>query len=145
MIKFVVSVILLLSSFTAFAASSLSEVAVANASRPADDKKADANRHPRELLDFSKAKADDTVVDLMPGRGYFTRLFASVVGPKGHVIAYVPKEFENAPFKPVDAAKKAAEGLKNVEVKVTPLLTAPAENVSRLSLWSGDRCTSFRC
>ena len=106
-----------------------SETAVANTSRPADDIKVDERRHPRELLDLSKVKAGDTVVDLLPGRGYFTRLFASVVGAKGHVIAYVPKEIENVKFKPVEAANKAVEGLKNAEVKVTPLTTAPAENV----------------
>jgi predicted methyltransferase len=108
---------------------SLSEIAVANKTRPADDIKADDHRHPRELLDFSKAKPGDVVMDVLPGRGYFTRLFASVVGPKGHVIAYVPKEIENASFKPVDAGKKAVEGLKNAEMKVTPLTVAPAENI----------------
>lgn len=103
--------------------------AIASSARPADDKKADERRHPSELLQFSLIKPGDTVVDLFPGRGYFTRLFSGVVGDKGHVIAYVPKEIEGAVFKPVEAANAAATGLKNVQVKVTILTVAPAENV----------------
>ena len=68
-----------------------SEKAVSSSSRTADDKKADENRHPKEMLDFSKIKSGDTVVDFFTGRGYFTRLFSSFVGPKAHVIDYVPK------------------------------------------------------
>jgi predicted methyltransferase len=30
------------------------------------------------------------VIDFLPGGGYFTRIFAGVVGPKGHVYAMVP-------------------------------------------------------
>ena len=122
---------LILCSFSsAFAAaSSAVDAAIANPSRPTDDKSADERRHPRDLLEFSQIKAGDTVVDVIPGKGYFTRLFINLVGPQGHVVAYVPKEIENAPFKPVEFAKKAVEGAKNAEVKVTPLLEAPAQNV----------------
>jgi predicted methyltransferase len=105
------------------------DLAISNSSRSADDKKADANRHPKELLDFSKVKPGERVVDMMPGKGYFTKLFASVVGEKGHVTAFVPKEFENAPFKPVEAAKDAIKDLKNASVSVTPILDAPDANV----------------
>jgi predicted methyltransferase len=106
-----------------------SAIAVEHVARPAEDIKADERRHPRELLVFSKVKSGDIVVDLFPGKGYFTRLFSDLVGPKGHVIAYVPKELENMKFKPVDAGKTAVAGLKNAELKVTPLMTPPAENV----------------
>jgi predicted methyltransferase len=34
------------------------------------------------------------VVDLVPGKGYFTRIFAKAVGPKGHVYAYFPTEID---------------------------------------------------
>ena len=129
--KSIFCILLLIASFSsAFAVvKSPIEAAIANPSRPADDRNADERRHPRELLQFSQIKAGDTVVDVLPGKGYFTRLFISLVGPQGHVIAYVPKEIENAPFKPVDYAKKAVEGAKNAEAKVTPLPEAPAENV----------------
>jgi predicted methyltransferase len=105
------------------------ETALNASSRTADDKKAESDRHPKELLQFSKVKTGERVVDMMPGKGYFTKLFASMVGDKGHVTAFVPKEFENAPFKPVDAAKEAIKGLKNASVAVTPILDAPDANV----------------
>lgn len=129
--KVILASLLIVSSFSFAQAAKQTpiDIAIANPSRPADDKKADELRYPKELLQLSKVKEGDVVVDLFPGKGYFTRLFAGVVGPKGRVIAYVPKEVEAAPFKPVESAKTAVEGLKNAELKVTPLLTAPVENV----------------
>lgn len=112
-----------------FAAPSASELAVSNKSRPADDIKADDHRHPVELLDFSKVKMGDKVMDVLPGRGYFTRLFAGIVGPKGKVIAYVPKELEGASFKPVEAANEAVKGMKNSSVLVSPFVKIPAEKL----------------
>jgi predicted methyltransferase len=121
-----VSLSLILAS-PVFAAPSAIEKAVSEKSRPADDVKADERRHPKELLEFSKVKAGDKVVDFFPGRGYFTRLFASVVGPKGKVIAFVPKEVEGAPFKPVEAAKEAVKGMTNAEVLIAPMAKIPVE------------------
>lgn len=103
--------------------------AINNSNRSVEDKKADEVRHPQELLEFSKAKPGDTVVDFFPGKGYFTKLFSNLVGVNGHVIAHVPKEVENAPFKPVDFANAASKGLSNVEVKVVPMTQALATNV----------------
>ena len=105
------------------------ERAMTNSVRTADDKKADEFRHPKELLEFSKVKSGDTVVDFLPGKGYFTKLFSTIVGPDGKVIAHVAKEIENAPFKPVDSAMTGARGLSNVEVKVLPLTEMVATNV----------------
>ncbi len=62
--------------------------AVADSGRPAADTARDANRKPAELLAFAGVKPGMTVVDLLPGGGYFTRLFARTVGPKGFVYAY---------------------------------------------------------
>ena len=64
--------------------------AVADASRPADDIAKDANRKPAESLAFAGVKPGDKVADYAAGGGYFTRLFADVVGPGGHVYAMVP-------------------------------------------------------
>src|SRR5438309_1059186 len=125
---FLLSFLLILAS-PLFAATPAIEKAVSNKSRPVDDIKADDHRHPKELLEFSKVKEGDKVIDALPGRGYFTRLFSSIVGPKGKVVAFVPKEFEAAPFKPVDAAKQAVNGLRNAEVLVVPILKIPVEKV----------------
>lgn len=53
----------------------------------------DAKRHTAELMAFSGVKPGDKVVDLIPGSGLFTRVFAKVVGPKGHVYALWPNEY----------------------------------------------------
>ncbi|HET6971827.1 MAG TPA: methyltransferase, partial [Phenylobacterium sp.] len=61
--------------------------AVADKNRPSADTELDAARKPAEMLEFAGVKPGDTVVDLIPGGGYFTRLFAKAVGPKGTVYA----------------------------------------------------------
>lgn len=70
--------------------------AVADASRPAADKARDAERKPAEMLAFAEVKPGAKVADLMPGGGYFTKLFSAAVGPTGAVYAFQPAEF--APF-----------------------------------------------
>jgi predicted methyltransferase len=64
--------------------------AVADASRPATDSQRDSDRKPAETLAFAGVKPGDKVADYAAGAGYFTRLFADVVGPQGHVYAAVP-------------------------------------------------------
>ena len=64
--------------------------AIKDPSRPATDMVRDANRKPAETLAFAGVKPDDKIADYAAGAGYFTRLFAVVVGPKGHVYASVP-------------------------------------------------------
>ncbi len=64
--------------------------AVGDPSRPADDTRRDADRKPAETLAVAGVKPGATVVDLLPGGGYFTRIMAGAVGPRGHVYADVP-------------------------------------------------------
>jgi predicted methyltransferase len=66
--------------------------AVADPTRPATDIERDANRKPVETLIASGVKPGDVVADYAAGQGYFTRLFADVVGPQGHVYAVIPSE-----------------------------------------------------
>lgn len=61
--------------------------AVADKARPEADSKRDVDRKPAEMLDFAGVKQGQTVVDLIPGGGYFTRIFSKAVGPKGTVYA----------------------------------------------------------
>ncbi len=61
--------------------------AVADKSRPADDKRLDINRKPGEVLAFAQVKPDEVVAEYLPGGGYYTRLLSDVVGPKGKVYA----------------------------------------------------------
>ncbi|HEY4244446.1 MAG TPA: SAM-dependent methyltransferase [Kofleriaceae bacterium] len=66
--------------------------ALANPARGKDGD-ADARRHAAALAAFANVKPGDTVVDLIPGSGYFTRIFSLLVGPKGHVYAVWPTEY----------------------------------------------------
>ncbi|HJV40519.1 class I SAM-dependent methyltransferase [Caulobacter sp.] len=66
--------------------------ALSDPSRPAADMVRDNDRHPGEVLAFAGVKPGAKVADLIPGGGYFTRIFAKAVGPKGRVYAYVPDE-----------------------------------------------------
>src|SRR5580658_5911451 len=79
--------------------------AVADPSRPATDTVRDPNRKPAETLAFAGVKAADKVADYAAGSGYFTRLFAAVAGPSGHVYASVP----SALFKYPNIVKGIAE------------------------------------
>src|ERR1700730_365136 len=64
--------------------------ALADPARPATDTVRDATRKPAETLAFAGVKRDDKIADYAAGAGYFTRLFAGVAGPRGHVYASVP-------------------------------------------------------
>lgn len=73
--------------------------ALADARRPQEDKDRDVNRHPAETLAFARIEPGDKVADLLPGGGYFTRLFAVAVGDEGRVYPVirpdgVAKDFE---------------------------------------------------
>jgi predicted methyltransferase len=79
--------------------------AVTDRSRPATDTIRDENRKPRETLEFAGVKPGDRIADYAAGAGYFTRLFADIVGPGGHVYASVP----NALFKYPNIVKGIAD------------------------------------
>ncbi|HTK78966.1 MAG TPA: hypothetical protein VL286_00865 [Rhizomicrobium sp.] len=69
--------------------------AIADKNRPPEDASRDAARKPADMLVFAGIKPGDKVVDLIPGKGYFTRIFAKAVGSKGHVYAYFPSEIDS--------------------------------------------------
>ena len=72
------------------AAAATIAAAVANPARPAADTARDAARKPGEVLAFSRVKPGDKVLELIPGGGYFSRLFSGAVGPTGKVYAAAP-------------------------------------------------------
>jgi predicted methyltransferase len=100
--------------------------AVADSGRPDADKERDANRKPAETLAFLGVKPGESVAELIPGGGYFTRLLSVAVGAKGHVYALAPERPANAPAdRPEPAAKAKAIAADphyaNVTVLVPPL------------------------
>jgi predicted methyltransferase len=77
--------------------------AVADSARPAEDTQRDAERKPAETLAFADVKPGETVLELAPGKGYYTRLLSAVVGPKGKVYAVTSQPKPDAPQPPVVA------------------------------------------
>ena len=114
--------------------------AVADSSRPATDTARDANRKPALTLAFIGVKPGDRIADYASGSGYFTRLFASMVGPKGHVYASVPAElftFPNIVKGIAETEAWAAKGRANVTVTFASALPA-ATYPERLDIfWIG--------
>jgi predicted methyltransferase len=68
--------------------------AIANKNRSPENVARDAERKPAAMLQFAGIKPGDVVVDLIPGKGYFTQLFAGAVGPTGWVYSFEPTEFD---------------------------------------------------
>jgi predicted methyltransferase len=78
--------------------------AVADPARPDADRKVDADRKTDESVAFAGLKPGQKVADLIPGSGYFTRIFSAVVGPTGHVFAVAPAPRPDAPAGAPDRA-----------------------------------------
>jgi predicted methyltransferase len=94
--------------------------AVADKGRDAD-READTRRHPGEVIAFAGVKPGDKVVDLIPGSGYFTKIFSKLVGPGGHVYMIWPDEYaKEAQPDPVKNAELAKTGYPNTSVIQQP-------------------------
>jgi predicted methyltransferase len=104
--------------------------AVAEPTRPDRDRQRDADRKPEAVIAFAGINPGDKVGELMPGGGYFTRIFCRVVGPAGHVyaIAVTPVVKRERPPSP-DADKVVANPCTNV--------TADSKEAADFSLPSG--------
>jgi predicted methyltransferase len=92
--------------------------AVADAARPAADRERDTNRKPAEVVAFAGVKPGMTVAELGPGGGYFTRILAKSVGPKGKVYALLTPGIAARPGV-LDAMNKLAAEYPNVQVMTT--------------------------
>ncbi len=95
--------------------------AVADPSRPGDERTTDANRLPAETLAFAGVKPGMVVGEFYPGGGYFTRMLSDVVGPSGHVYG-----IENVVWKSSFKADQAllADGkMSNVTMTARPFGT----------------------
>ena len=69
------------------------DAALADPARQKHRDGADERRKPRELVSLSGIKPGDKVLDLIPGDGYWTRIFSKVVGPEGKVYAVWPEAY----------------------------------------------------
>jgi predicted methyltransferase len=69
--------------------------AMSDRSRPGRDVSRDARDNTAKVLSFVGVVSKQIVVDFLPFRGYYTRLFASIVGEEGHVFAAIPDVLTN--------------------------------------------------
>lgn len=100
--------------------------AIADKSRPEADVKRDADRKPAEMLEFAGVKPGMTVVDFIPGGGYFTRIFSKAVGPKGVVYAvYPPPRPSTDPAKPTPTPAAETIAADPAYANVKAVKTAP--------------------
>jgi len=100
--------------------------ALADPARAAQ-READARRHPAELVALADLKPGQRILDLIPGDGYWTRIFSRMVGPKGRVYAVWPKAYADEAAGNVAQLRDIAKAYGNVTVQVQPgaTLTAP--------------------
>jgi len=96
--------------------------AVADPARQAD-KSDDARRKVAQVMAFTEVKPGQKVLELIPGSGYFTRVFSGVVGTQGHVYAVVPNEYAKVDDEGVATIKALAANPHYANVSV---LTQPA-------------------
>jgi predicted methyltransferase len=122
--------------------------AVADPSRPDADKARDADRKPAEMLAFAGVKPGMKIGEIWPGGGYYTRIFAKTVGPKGVVYALVPSRAPNAPANAPDPAAgmtalAASPGYANLHVLALGPTGGPAGIEPVDLMWTSDNYHDF--
>jgi predicted methyltransferase len=71
--------------------------AVADPARPTSDTENDSSRRPADTLAFAGVKPGDQVIELAPGKGYYTRLLSALVGANGKVYTVSSQPKPGAP------------------------------------------------
>jgi len=102
-------------SGAAMAQPAVVKAAIADKDRPAADTAQDEERHVVDVVVFSQVKPGSKVVDLMPGGGYYTRIWSKVVGPRGKVYT-ASGNMGNAAIRGI-----ATDAYPNVQIIPTPL------------------------
>lgn len=100
--------------------------AVADTTRPKADRDRDALHKAVEALEYADVEPGQVTVDLLPGGGYFTRLFSRAVGPDGVVysVRSVPLASGQAPGNPSPASAITPDAsYQNVTVMEADLAT----------------------
>jgi predicted methyltransferase len=105
------------------------DAALADPGRKDQREAADARRKPGPLIALAGVKPGDKVLDLIPGSGYWTRIFSKIVGPEGKVYAVWPQAYAREAMGNVqDMQKLSADkyyGNIVTEVQPTATLTSP--------------------
>jgi predicted methyltransferase len=90
---------------------------LADPARPEADRKDDAARKPSEVLAFAEVRPGDVILELEAGRGWYTDILSSAVGPSGRIVTQNPAEFTYSA--PAMAARRTAGRLVNVTETTT--------------------------
>src|SRR6476646_8143257 len=115
-------------SASAFSQSS-QDKALADPGRKSQTSAADARRKPGPLIAPAGVAPGDKVLDLIPGGGYWTRIFSKIVGPQGKVYAVWPQAYAKEATGDIATLRKlsADKYYGNIVTEVQPstTLTAP--------------------
>lgn len=95
--------------------------AVADASRPEEDRLLDVSRHPAEVLTFAGVQPGWRVADLTAGAGYYSRVLSTAVGESGHVFSHNPSWVAERFPEPNMALSELAAQRANMTHMVTPV------------------------
>ena len=89
---------------------------------------ADDRRKPGPLIALAGVKPGDKVLDLIPGSGYWTRIFSKIVGPEGKVYAVWPQAYARSAMGNVADLRKlsADKYYGNIVTQVQPSMTLSA-------------------
>lgn len=118
----IVMIVLLMAFHPTTLASDTTEkikAAIASPDRSSEDKARDKNRKPLETLEFFRLSDNMTVLELMPGGGWYTQLLGPVLAERGRLLLAIGAE----------RAAKAVEGRPGFET--TELIPFDRSNFSR--------------
>lgn len=89
---------------------------------------ADTRRKPAELIALAGVKPGDKVLDLIPGDGYWTRIFSKIVGADGRVYAVWPINYARTAMGNVSTLRGLASDpyYGNIVTQVQPTTTLTA-------------------
>ena len=129
------AVVALVTMFAAWGAQpAFITAAVSDPARPQADSARDADRKPADMLAFAGVKPGEKVVDLLPGGGYFTRLFSAAVGPKGKVYALAPAKSDTAPADAPDRAAAVKAIAADPHYSNVTVISQPAKQLLQFAL-----------
>ncbi len=92
------------------------EVAIAGEWRTAEEKARDAWRHPKETLEFFEVAANEKVVEVFPGGGWYTKILAPYLASGGGTLV--------APGFDLEAARSDPERFARLEQRVNEFKTS---------------------
>lgn len=105
------------------------DAAISDPERAKAREAADPRRKPAELIAFAGVSPGDKLLDLIPGDGYWTRIFSKIVGKDGKVYAIWPQAYARYAMGNVKTLRELSAnpyyGNIVTEVQPSAVLSAP--------------------